>query len=309
MENLPVLQKDRGLFFDVNRFEHAQRVVKMLAASTLVPETFRNNVGNCLIALNYAERLNCDPIMLMQKMFIVHGRPGVEAQLKIALVNNSERFTPLRWKHEGKDTDDWKCTAYAEDKETGKLLEFTLSWSTVVNEGWLKKQGSKWKTMPEKMMQYRSGSWWADLFCPEVTLGLPTRDELESAIEIEPVTVTSDLEQKILEAPAEKEPDPELTGENEFICTICGFEAVSKRGLAKHTTMSHGEDDDKEPPVTMISDQQKAKLYGFLPIDQVEELAMWNYGKVLNELSSLVADNFITNFDDIYKEYQDRQDG
>jgi len=298
MENLPAVKT--SLFFDVSRFDHAQRVSTMFSKSTLVPQHFRESIGNCMIALNYAERLNIDPIMLMQKMYIVHGRPGVEAQLKIALVNGCGRFEPLRWKHEGEDTGEWKCTAYANDKKTGKLLEFTLDWKTVEREGWLSKTGSKWKTMPRKMMQYRSGAWWADLYCPEVTLGLPTREELQDAIEVEPTPVKSNLEQKILEAP------PELKKENQFICTICGFEAASKRGLAKHTTQSHTLEDDSPvapDPMTHEQEDQLLKIFAQTGDATGNEFMMWYCGG-WPHLTKEKAAELIDNFDKEFKKFQ-----
>ena len=39
-------------------FDLAQRMSKALASSDLVPESFRGNVANCLIALEIANRLN-----------------------------------------------------------------------------------------------------------------------------------------------------------------------------------------------------------------------------------------------------------
>ena len=56
-----LVSASQTLFFDIEKFEHAQRVAKMLSQSTLIPEHFKNNIGNCVIALNYAERIGADP--------------------------------------------------------------------------------------------------------------------------------------------------------------------------------------------------------------------------------------------------------
>ena len=45
-------------------------------------------------------------------------------------------------------------------------------------EGWLNKNGSKWKTMPQLMLRYRAASFFANLNCPDLTLGLYTDDEV-----------------------------------------------------------------------------------------------------------------------------------
>ena len=231
-----------SMLFDIPRYEHAQRVAKMLSTAELVPEHFRRSIGDCIIALNYADRVGMDPIFLMQKMYVVHGKPGVEAQLKIGMVNNCGRFSPIRWRHKNERTKDWTCTAYAIEKATKEELAFTLSWDTVIKERWLDKSGTKWKTMPHKMMQYRSASWWADLYCPEVVLGLPTRDELAEAIDVTPDAAgeysAPVSTQDKLEALTDETPDPGQEGppndKPEFRCPYCEAVAKNKSGLTRH---------------------------------------------------------------------------
>jgi hypothetical protein len=46
-------------------------------------------------------------------------------------------------------------------------------------EGWIDKNGSKWRTMPEQMLRYRSAMWLARLYAPECLMGMSTVDELE----------------------------------------------------------------------------------------------------------------------------------
>lgn len=177
VENTDLAPISEGVFLDVQMFEHAQRVSKMLAASTMVPEQFRNNVGNCMIALNFASRTRLDPAMVMQKMYIIKGRPGIEGQLVIALINNSGRFSPLQFRFSGEGKAK-QCTAFATDIKSGQACEQTVTWKMVESEGWNKKQGSKWNTMPELMFQYRAAAFFGRLYCPEVLLGMPTREEL-----------------------------------------------------------------------------------------------------------------------------------
>ena len=47
------------------------------------------------------------------------------------------------------------------------------------DEGWLGKNGSKWKTMPQLMLRYRAASFFSSLNCPELTMGLYTREEMQ----------------------------------------------------------------------------------------------------------------------------------
>ena len=41
-----VINAGASLFFDVAKFELAQRVAKIFAGSTMVPDQFKNNIGN-----------------------------------------------------------------------------------------------------------------------------------------------------------------------------------------------------------------------------------------------------------------------
>lgn len=210
MKNEITIQEN-SLLFDVARFEHAQRVGKMLSSSTMVPDHFRNNIGNCVIALNYAHRAGVDPFMAMQKMYIIHGKPAVETQLQIALFNKAGRFSPLNYKISGKD-DDRQCYAYANDLESRETINGpVVSIAMAKAEGWYSKKGSKWQTLPELMLRYRAAAFFIRLYAPETTLGLQTTEEMSDigeAIDITPEKELSGLiEQEANETVIDITPD------------------------------------------------------------------------------------------------------
>src|SRR5512137_2837763 len=92
-----MLSHESSIFFNMAKFEHAQRIATLFSSSTMVPKHFQGNVANCLIALNYADRIQADVFMVMQNMYVVHGRPGIEAKLVIALINQSGKYSePLK---------------------------------------------------------------------------------------------------------------------------------------------------------------------------------------------------------------------
>jgi len=187
MEN-KIIVREQSLLLDVERFEHAQRVSKLLASSTMVPDHFKNNLGNCVIALNYAHRAGIDPFMAMQKMYVIHGKPAVETQLQIALFNNGGRFTSLKYKLKG-DGDKKQCVAYAIEKATKETIEGPpVSIEMAKAEGWYSKTGSKWKTLPELMLRYRAAAFFIRLYAPETTLGLHTPEELADMGDVIDVT-------------------------------------------------------------------------------------------------------------------------
>lgn len=161
-------------------FELAQRAAKLLAASTLVPKEYQGNMPNCVIALNMAQRIGADPLMVMQNLVIVHGRPTWSSQFLIATVNTCGRFTALRFEFFGEqNTDTWGCRAWAIEKATGeKLVGSDVTIGIAKAEGWYGKNGSKWKSIPQQMLMYRAGSWWTRAFAPELSMGLHTAEEV-----------------------------------------------------------------------------------------------------------------------------------
>jgi hypothetical protein len=167
-----------AMFMDSAKFSQAWRASQLLASSSLIPQYFQGQPANVFIALQLADRMGLEPFGVMQSLYIVHGRPGWEAKFVIALINSSRTFkTSIQWRLDGEGMQR-QCTAYA-TRHTGELCEAVVSMEMAKAEGWLGKAGSKWITMPEQMLRYRSAMFLARLYCPEVVLGLQAADELE----------------------------------------------------------------------------------------------------------------------------------
>lgn len=240
-------------------FDQLQRVAKALCASTLVPAQYRaftevktygkvtghnpNPAGlpNCVVALNMAMRMGADPLMVMQNLYVIEGRPSWSSQFIIAAINSCGRFSPLRfeisepgkeetvefkavvWKNDKKTEEKRSikvqhrtCRAWVIEKETGERLDGpTVSMKMAIDEGWLTKNGSKWQTMPEIMLRYRAASLFGRLYAPELLMGLQTQEEVQDFIDATPDAAgnyavdVNDLRNKEPEAPAIIDDDAE----------------------------------------------------------------------------------------------------
>jgi hypothetical protein len=164
--------------FSIRGFDHAQRVAKMLAASSLIPKDYQGNIQNTMIALEMANRIGASPIMVMQNLYIVQGKPSWSSSFIIASLNACKRFSPLRFDMAGQE-EDYGCTAWAYDLATGDKLEGPKVTMKMANaEGWVKKQGSKWQTMPELMFRYRAAAFFGRLYAPDILMGMQTAEEV-----------------------------------------------------------------------------------------------------------------------------------
>lgn len=52
-------------------------------------------------------------------------------------------------------------------------------------EGWLDKSGSKWKTMPDQMFQYRSASFFGRIYAPDVLNGMHSVEEIKDSVVVQ----------------------------------------------------------------------------------------------------------------------------
>lgn len=236
-------QQSVGLL-NLESFELSQRIAKMLSSSTLVPEQYRatiqkkagkdsygnqqwreepnpNGLSNCIIALNMANRMGADPLMVMQNLYLVNGRPSWSSQFIMAGINSSGRFSALRfeiedlgekevectetvWENRQKKNvtkkvkiHDFSCTAWAIEKETGERLESSkITIEMAVKEGWYTKEGSKWQTMPEQMLRYRAASFFGRVYAPELLMGLRSAEEEQDRI----IDVTPEQEATVVNA-------------------------------------------------------------------------------------------------------------
>jgi hypothetical protein len=131
-----------------------------------------------MIALELANRTGSSPMAVMQNLYIVHGKPTWAAQFIIAAMNSCGKFSPLRFEMTG-EGDDLACKAVAIDLASGETIEGpAVSIGMAKKEGWYQKPGSKWQSMPELMLRYRSGTFFGRLFAPEILLGMSTSDEI-----------------------------------------------------------------------------------------------------------------------------------
>lgn len=200
-------------------FELAQRAAKLLASSSLVPKEYQNNLANCVIALNMAQRVGADPLMVMQNLVIVHNRPTWASQFLIATFNSCGKFSPIRYKFQGTEgTDSWGCRAVATDLATNEELTGPLVTIEIAKaEGWYSRSGSKWKTMPEQMLRYRAASWFVRTTAPELSMGLHTSEEIHDTYDAEVVNGTYEVTPETLTptppAAAAPAPAPELVAE------------------------------------------------------------------------------------------------
>lgn len=230
-------------FFDPVQFETMQRVCKMFASSDLVPDTYKPKVkqipnganpemvaaiqaenkaamdkavANCMIAVEVSMRIGASPLMVMQNMAVIYGRPSWSSKFLIATVNSCGRFEPLQFRFkelgalgmveytdyvwndhtrrkeavprqfDGRKVMNIECVAYTSKKGSKEVLESSpVTIRLAVEERWYTKDGSKWPTMPRLMLMYRAASMWTNTYAPELSMGMRTIEEQQDIVDVE----------------------------------------------------------------------------------------------------------------------------
>lgn len=253
IQNIPAQKQTSSVatqvnFFDPAQFATAQRMSQLFASSMLVPDTYQTGkiykdlvekqhmapeqatkqaslaaVANCMIAIDIATRIGASPLMVMQNLVIIYGRPSWSSKFLISTVNTCGRFEPLKFRFtekgklgkfnyteyskewvnnpngkgyyrntpitkefDGSKIMDLECVAYTTAKGSKDVLESSpISIRMAVDEGWYTKNGSKWQTMPRQMLMYRAASFWTSVYAPELSMGMRTIEEVQDAEYVE----------------------------------------------------------------------------------------------------------------------------
>lgn len=159
-----------------NSMDKMMLLAQQMATSKLsVPEHLRGNVGDCLAIITQAMLWNMNPFAVAQKTHVVSGRLGYEAQLVIAVVQNSGAIRgAFRFESRG--------TGANIETRAGAVLrgETEIAWGEWLSASSVTTKNSPlWKTNVPQQMSYLQAKNWSRLYCPGAILGVYSVDELE----------------------------------------------------------------------------------------------------------------------------------
>jgi len=161
-----------------------------IARSNLLPRQYQNNPANVLLALEYGNALGISPVVAMQQIHVIEGKPTASAQLIGGLVRQAGHKLRVEF-------DDRTMTATAtiirsDDPDYTFTAVWTMDRAKAAN---LTNKGN-WKTYPAAMLKARAITEVARDACPEALFGVAyTAEELNGdtpvqvQVEVAPVDV------------------------------------------------------------------------------------------------------------------------
>lgn len=176
-----------NVFSDPEQFKKLYDIGKMFASSSMVPQVYQGKPMDCVIAVDMANRMSVSPLMVMQNLDVVRGKPRWNGKAAKTLVESSGKFKELKHVYTGTPgTDSWGCYLQGiriSDGELVKGAEVTIKMAK--DEGWYSKldkygkETSKWQTMPELMLAYRASTFFANVHTPDRLMGVSVEGEPE----------------------------------------------------------------------------------------------------------------------------------
>jgi len=199
-----------------DQMEFARAVTSGGRAASILPESYRDNPANVLIAVGLGQSMGLSPAESLYRIAVIKGKPSASAELIAANVRKAGHRLRVQVQE-----DPPRAVAEitrADDPESPIAITRDMAWAQrmgLANEPNYKKQ-------PATMLSYRAITAAARLACPEALYGVAyTPDELSEAPDARPsqrVTV-ADIVQQPTEtpAPAEDVHDAEVVDEPDSI--------------------------------------------------------------------------------------------
>lgn len=163
---------------DKKQFDQLLRAANMLSQTSIIPATYQGKPQDCFVALEMATRMGVSPLVVMQNMYVVKGKPAWAGQACTMFINSCGKFTGVKHIYTGeKGTDSRGCYVTATRISDGVQVngvEVTIAMAKA--EGWT--SNTKWRNMPELMLAYRASAFFARVNCPEALMGVQLVDEI-----------------------------------------------------------------------------------------------------------------------------------
>ena len=167
-----------GVWENKDQFNQLLRAANMLSQTSIIPATYQGKPQDCFVAIEMANRMGVSPLVVMQNMYVVKGKPAWAGQACTMFINSCGKFTGVKHVYTGeKGTDSRGCYVTATRISDGVQVngvEVTIAMAKA--EGWT--SNTKWRNMPELMLAYRASAFFARVHCPEALMGVQLVDEI-----------------------------------------------------------------------------------------------------------------------------------
>ena len=178
---------------------------RLMATSKVTIPVHLRNEGDCLAIVMQSAQWGMNPFSVAQKTFLLNGVLGYEAQLVAAIINKN---APIKERLNYQFVGNWdkvigntkektsrngniyrvSASTPEDEKGCGVIVSATMHGETKPRELHLMltqvtvRNSTLWAEDPKQQLSYLASKKWTRLFCPDVILGVYTKDEVEEIV-------------------------------------------------------------------------------------------------------------------------------
>jgi hypothetical protein len=181
----------------VEAARNAHTLVAPLVDTAFVPEAYKPKVdpratpeqrkvaydvavANATAAVLQGLSLGVDPLVALQQIYIVHGRPGMYAKMMVALVQSRGHEV---WTEDESDT---RVVVAGRRKGTDAIERVTVTMDQARKAGWTSNQA--YTKTPRDMLWARAASRVCDRIASDVLKGIASVEEIRDTIQVQAET-------------------------------------------------------------------------------------------------------------------------
>jgi hypothetical protein len=178
----------------VQAARNAHQIVSPLIGTPFVPDAYKPRVdpratdeqkaeahavavANAAAAVLQGITLGIDPLMALQQIYIVHGRPGLYAKMMVALVQSRGHEV---WTNEGECTDQ-RAVVYGRRRGSQNTERVIVTMDTARKAGWTSNQA--YAKTPADMLWNRAAARVCDRIASDVLKGIASVEEIQDSIQ------------------------------------------------------------------------------------------------------------------------------
>ena len=159
-------------FMNPKSLEEAMKCAELIAASDMVPKTYKNKPGDILVAGQMGAELGVSWLQALQGICVINGNPSVWGDLALALVKSHPHFESMKESYD-EDTRTATCTIKRKNEEVPTTQ--TFSWADACAAGLQAKD--TYQKYRRRMLQMRARSWAMRDCMPDALKGLKIAEE------------------------------------------------------------------------------------------------------------------------------------
>lgn len=199
----------------VEAARNAHALVAPLVDTAFVPDAYRPKVdpratpeqkkaafdvavANATAAVLQGLSLGIDPLVALQQIYLIHGRPGMYTKMKVALVTSRGHEV---WTEDLSDT---RAVVCGRRKGTDYVERVTVTMDMARKAKWT--SNAKYQETPQDMLFARAAGRVCDRIASDVLMGIPSVEEIEDTIQVE---ATAGAATRTVNPPRRRAPEPQ----------------------------------------------------------------------------------------------------